>query len=682
MASITASIELVDRVSATLNSIQERLYSVTSAFDAVDTASNRCLDAFQIGAVAQEMMNYERQIEDVETELIQANAQIERMQKETDEAADEANKLQTSFGNIAGVIGGLGIAYMVQDQIRQAIDYASDLTEVQNVVDVSFGQSAAIINEWAKTTLDAYGMNELTAKQYAGTMGAILNSSGVAGEAVTDMSMRMAELAGDMASFYNLPLDDAFYKIRAGITGETEPLKDLGINMNVAYLEAYALSQGIQESYNEMSQAEQVLLRYNYLIEAADGAQGDFIRTIDSYANQQRLLTQNVLEFTGTLAANVIPILARVTSVMNNAVKWISNNWTTVQPLVLGLTAAVGLYTSALVTNRAVTLANAVAHSIQSIHLTATSAASFAAMVATEGLNAALLACPITWIIAGIIGITAVIFYLAQVFADTRDDIASGFGVIMGVVAVAGAFLYNTFIGIFNAIVQFFWTGFAYPAIGIIEFVLNAFNGGFNSFGDAVANLIGNIIGWFLSLGTVVTKIIDAIFGTDWTNGLNALQDSVVEWGKNEEAITLDRNFEGLESIGYGGAFNAGAAWGDSIVVDTPDSLGLYRDDTGTRDNAGLNGNVLNEIAVNTANTANAVNGMTSSVDISNEQLQYMRDLAEQEVINRFTTAEMKVDMSGMSNTVNNGMDLDTMIGNLRGGIMEAMQVSAEALHN
>ncbi|WP_307745978.1 hypothetical protein [uncultured Phascolarctobacterium sp.] len=679
MSAISTAIELTDRISAPLNRIQATLYGVTSAFDAVDTASNRCLDSFQVEAVAQEMMRYERQIEDVETELIQANAQIERMQKETDEAADEANKLQTSFGNIAGVIGGLGIAYIVQDQVRQAIAYASDLTEVQNVVDVSFGQSAKVVDEWAKTTLEAYGINELSAKQYAGTMGAMLKSSGVAGEAVTDMSMRIAELSGDMASFYNLSADDAFYKIRAGISGETEPLKQLGINMSVANLEAYALSQGISTTYDKMTQAEQTLLRYNYLMAVSADAHNDFTRTAGSYANQQRLLTENVRQFTGELANGLIPILTAAMMALNDSVMWVKENWSALEPLVIGLTTAIGLYTAALVIGKTIMLGYAAVTALQSVATSAWSVVTFAQTVAQSGLNAALLACPITWIIIGIIALIAIIYAAAQAVANMTDSVNTGFGIIMGVVAVAIAFLYNSFMGVLNAIIQLFWTIFVYPFLNIIEFVINAFNGGFNTFGDAVANLIGKIIGWFLLLGTVVTKIIDAIFGTDWTSGLNALQDSVVEWGKNEEAITLNRNFEGFDRAEYGEAFDVGTEWGDGVAAGIGDKIDAFKNGL-TGSDAVSDATAMNEIAANTGNSAAGVDKISKSVDISNEQLQYMRDLAEQEVINRFTTVEIKVDMTN-NNTINNGMDIDGVINQLGDGVQEVMQVAAEGVH-
>lgn len=195
---------------------------------------------------------------------------------------------------------------------KESIQLASDLVEVQNVVDTTFGQNASQIDAWAKTTLNAYGITELQAKQWSGSMGAMLKSSNIASEDMLIMSTNLAGLAGDMASFYNLDHDNAWQKIRSGIAGESEPLKELGINMSVANLEAYALSQGIKKSFSDMSQAEQTLLRYNYLMEVSADAQGDFARTSDSFSNQQKLLTNNIKQLSATIASKALPFLTKL----------------------------------------------------------------------------------------------------------------------------------------------------------------------------------------------------------------------------------------------------------------------------------------------------------------------------------------------------------------------------------
>ena len=204
---------------------------------------------------------------------------------------------------------------------KKAINLASDLDEVQNVVDVTFGKDAEKINKWSKEANKAFGMSELSAKKFNGTMGAMLKSMGLTSDEVLKMSTEMTGLAGDFASFYNLEHEEAFNKIRAGISGETEPLKQLGINMSVANLEAFALSQGIDTAYNSMTQAEQAILRYNYLMSVSADAQGDFARTSDSFANQQRILQLNFENLTAEVGKILLPILNKLMKFMNDMLK-------------------------------------------------------------------------------------------------------------------------------------------------------------------------------------------------------------------------------------------------------------------------------------------------------------------------------------------------------------------------
>lgn len=206
-------------------------------------------------------------------------------------------------GATAAAVTALGTAGVA------SVKLASDLTEVQNVVDVTFGDNASSIDKWAKSAATAFGLSELQAKQFNGTMGAMLKSMGLTDSAILDMSTSMVGLAGDFASFYNLNAETAFQKIRSGISGETEPLKELGINMSVANLEAFALSQGIDKAYNSMTQAEQATLRYNYLMSTTADAQGDFARTSDSLANQLRIASLQIQDLGGSIGASLLPMV-------------------------------------------------------------------------------------------------------------------------------------------------------------------------------------------------------------------------------------------------------------------------------------------------------------------------------------------------------------------------------------
>lgn len=220
-------------------------------------------------------------------------------------AGKAAKGLAIGVGAVAAV-GTAAIAPLAS----QGLEYASNLTEVQNVVDTTFGKSASVIDAFSKTALQSYGLSTLQAKQYSSVVGSMFKSMGLGSQQTLTMSQNMTALAGDMASFYNLQPDEAFEKIRAGISGETEPLKQLGINMSVANLQAYAMSHGIKANYNDMTQAQQATLRYNYLLEAAKDSQGDFSKTSGSFANQQKLLQTNLQQAAGTIMQKMIPALS------------------------------------------------------------------------------------------------------------------------------------------------------------------------------------------------------------------------------------------------------------------------------------------------------------------------------------------------------------------------------------
>lgn len=211
------------------------------------------------------------------------------------------------------------------DFIKQGVSLASDLQEVRNVVDTTFGDGAEQIYQWADAAAESFGMSSLQAQNFNGTLGAMLKSMGLTDDAVLKMSTDMVGLAGDMASFYNLDVDLAFEKIRAGISGETEPLKQLGINMSVANLEAYALSQGIETAYDKMSQSEQAILRYNYLMSVTADAQGDFAKTSDSFANQQRILQLQTENLSASLGEKLLPSLNNVLQTANDKLPKLEN---------------------------------------------------------------------------------------------------------------------------------------------------------------------------------------------------------------------------------------------------------------------------------------------------------------------------------------------------------------------
>lgn len=214
----------------------------------------------------------------------------------TQGAANSSSMFSGVLQGVGQTLGGVvanaakQAAQMLKQFAMDCINAASDLAEVQNVVDTVFGSDAKEIYSWAKQAQSAFGLAETAALRYTSTLGALLKSSGLGMDEVKEMSTTIAGLAADMASFYNLDFDTAFEKLKSGISGETEPLKALGINLSQANLEAFALSQGLDKAYASMSQAEQMALRYQYILQATGDAQGDFARTADGYANSLRRL--------------------------------------------------------------------------------------------------------------------------------------------------------------------------------------------------------------------------------------------------------------------------------------------------------------------------------------------------------------------------------------------------------
>lgn len=271
----------------------------------------------------------------------------------------------------------------------------------------------------------------------------------------------------------------------------------------------------------------------------------------------------------------------------------------------------------------------------------------------------------------------------------------------LAIVYSIGAAIYNIVIGCVNGIIQFIYTAFVEPFIGIIEWILNVCNGGFDSFGGAVANLIGQIIGWFLSLGTVVTKIIDAIFGTNWTDGLNSLRDKVLDWGKNETSITLSRDVPTVESltggalpdrIAYTDAWNTGMKHGavakdwmnnlgakfqnQSKAAILPDPTDTKYDVTGSYNPSGADDDIANALDKISGNT----DDIKDSMDLRDDDLEFLRRIADMEWRKEFTTAEIRIDMTN-NNTVNSDRDLDGIVDYLADVLRDEMSVVAEGVH-
>lgn len=300
------------RISENTIRMTQALAQLASAGGRVSTATNTISSAFnKLSSIGGKTLSAMKK---VASGIVSAFKQIGNSGKHVDTA-------RFSLGNLLKTAIGFRLGYGVLEFGRQAFELGSSITEVENVVNVAFGNMADKAYEFASTAKEQFGISELAALNYSGTMMAILNSSGVAQDAAAEMSTTLAGLAGDLASFYNISQDNAWEKLMSGMAGEIEPLRRLGINLSVANLQAYALSQGITKSWQSMTQAEQVMLRYNYLMQLTAQQQGDWARTSMTWANQLRLLQLNIQSLASTigqgLIAAVLPALQALNVLMS-----------------------------------------------------------------------------------------------------------------------------------------------------------------------------------------------------------------------------------------------------------------------------------------------------------------------------------------------------------------------------
>lgn len=252
------------------------------------------------------------------------NINSEGFEKGLKSLSDMVGDIKPKLKSLAMAVTAAFSVKKLVDFGRQSIETASDLAEVQNVVDTAFGESKQKMEDFADTAVKTYGISKLTAKQTGSNFMAMAAGMGLANDSASDMAMALTGLSADMASFYNVGQDVASTALKSIFTGETETLKQFGIVMTDANLQAYALSKGITKSTADMSQAEKVQLRYNYVMSQTALAQGDFAKTSDSWANQTRILSEQWKEFgatIGTVLMNVLlPAVKAINSVLSQLI--------------------------------------------------------------------------------------------------------------------------------------------------------------------------------------------------------------------------------------------------------------------------------------------------------------------------------------------------------------------------
>ena len=246
------------------------------------------------------------------------NINSEGFEKGLKSLSDMVGDIKPKLKSLAMAVTAAFSVKKLVDFGRQSIETASDLAEVQNVVDTAFGESKQKMEDFADTAVKTYGISKLTAKQTGSNFMAMAAGMGLANDSASDMAVALTGLSADMASFYNVGQDVASTALKSIFTGETETLKQFGIVMTDANLQAYALSKGITKSTADMSQAEKVQLRYNYVMSQTALAHGDFAKTSDSWANQTRILSEQWKEFGATIGTVLMNVLLPAVKAINS----------------------------------------------------------------------------------------------------------------------------------------------------------------------------------------------------------------------------------------------------------------------------------------------------------------------------------------------------------------------------
>ena len=250
---------------------------------------------------------YRDELEKVKRMTSQTTSHVER----------QTARMSNSFKRMAKTVASVLSVGAIVAFGKSCTELGSDLAEVQNVVDVTFGEMSASVDAFAKDAITQFGLSETMAKKYMGTYGAMAKAFGITGHAGLEMSKTITGLTGDVASFYNLSQDEAYTKLKSIFTGETESLKELGVVMTQTALDQYALNNGFGKTTAKMTEQEKVMLRYQFVMSSLADASGDFARTADSWANQVRVLKLQFDSLRATIGQGLINALTPVVKVIN-----------------------------------------------------------------------------------------------------------------------------------------------------------------------------------------------------------------------------------------------------------------------------------------------------------------------------------------------------------------------------
>lgn len=739
MASIKSQMTLNDGMSAVLKKITKALDTTLASFEQVQNASGQAVDTKLLQAAHTELVQANREIDEMAANFQRSADEEEKLNKSITQGTSAADGLLKKVMGIAAVYVSLSsVKNLITDSLSAAdtqinaqvqlktvmsnmgtSDYYEDVLEKASEIQSKgiYGDEVMIAGASELSTYFSDGEAVLsmldTLSNYAMGMsgGGELDST-----AMVDYATGIGKIMSgsyDAMTEKGFEFTDAQKAIIEGTATEAQIAAELGneyVNMSNDMQAAAVIGQVIDEGWADLYETmsatpEGALIQFKNTL-------GDIQETIGAglYPAVLNFMQafQNNLPMIQSLAGGFVQALGTVLTVLTNIMSgvinvasFIQSNWSMIAPVIGAVAAALLLYNGYLAVTNMLEWAAGVAKGIHAVQAYAAAASSTtlaaaeqaeamataSATAAQHGFNAALLASPITRIVIAVIAFVAAIIALCSWIAKTTGVANSFFGVIMGGINVAIQAVKNAALVVANV------------ALGI----WSALGAVCSNIGTAFHNVIANVQGWFYGLLstalTVVAGICEALNKLPFVefdySGISAKADeyaakSAEAYDSKEEYTSVADAFsEGFHTFdtftdGWASeAFQAGAAWGDGIA----DKVGnLFNYDAGTIDDyvdssgAGL-GYDMDSISDDTSDIADSASGIADNLDVSNEELAYLRDIAERDAVNRFTTAEVKIDMTGMTNRIDSDVDLDGVISQLSDGFAAALVTAAEGVH-
>lgn len=656
--------------------------------------------------LSQTVGNTERYIRDNVDEQGRFNQEISAGTQQANELTNTIKRAVAAYVSIQSVGKALNISdELVQttSRLNMMNDGVQTTAELVNMVYAaaqdargSFGQMADVVARFGNNAKDAFSSSEevvafadLIQKQMtiagASTQEAAnaelqlsqaLGSGVLRGDELNSIFEQAPNLIQNIADYLDVPIG----KIR-------EMAADGELSADVVKAAIFSAADDINSKFNEMPMTWGQI--WQSMQNTALIAFQPVLQRLNDLANSEAFQTfiQGAIEAMATLAN----ILLNVFEVAASVGAFIGDNWSIIAPIVYGIVAALTAYIAISAIVAAINGVMAMAEGVKAAAQMMATGATFAETAAQQGLNAALMACPLTWIIMLILALIVVIFAVCNAIAKMTGIANSGFGVITGGVNVVIQFFKNLGLTVANIAL-----GIGNAIAALASNMMTAFH-----------NAICNVQSWFYNLLSTALSVIEGICAAlnklpfvefDYSGISSAADDYAAKASEaagnkedyqsisdafNEGFTTFDAFQDGWASD----AFNAGAAWGDG-VADKVSNFSLS-DVFGQTDipnvgdyTSGFSDAIANSgVGDGIGNIDDNTGKIKDSLDITEEDLKYLRDIAEQEAINRFTTAEINVDMSGMQNTVNSGDDIDGFMTKLTDSVNEAVDNMTEGVH-